>query len=58
MMKLIVTFCSFMIVPKIQYVGKSVAGVETRNKTPNLIKNPVSGIEARANGGGESQLQF
>jgi len=54
MTKSIVTFCSLMIVPKNQYVGKSVAGVETSNKTLNFIENPVCGIKERANGWGAS----
>lgn len=40
-----------MNVPKNQYVGKSVAGVETCNKTLNLIVNPACGIEERESGG-------
>jgi hypothetical protein len=45
MMKLIVTFCRFVNVPKSQYVG-----VETCNTTLNFIENPVCGIEERASG--------
>jgi hypothetical protein len=58
MMKFIVTFCSFMIVPKNQDVGRSVAGVETSNKTLNFIENPVCGIKERANGGGSLNFSF
>jgi len=58
MTKFIVTFCSFFIVPKNQYVGKSVAGVETSNKTLNFIENPVCGIKKRVNGEGGGSLNF
>ena len=68
-----ITVCSFVNVPKNLYTGKSVAGVETCNKTLNFIENPVCGIEERASGErkemgekkeeerrnkGKSQLQF